>query len=55
MSGLDEAPAAIAVRDLPVLAAGLVTVTAWGLGLRRIRAAGAAPVVAILPGWIVAR
>ena len=41
MSVLDEAPVAIPVRrDLPALAAGLVTVTAWGSAFVGIRAAG---------------
>jgi drug/metabolite transporter (DMT)-like permease len=43
MSALDEAPAAIPVRrDVPALAAGLVTVTAWGSAFVGIRAAGEA-------------
>jgi len=41
MSVLDEAPVAVPVRrDLPALAAGLVTVTAWGSAFVGIRAAG---------------
>src|SRR2546423_7827788 len=41
MSVLDEAPGAVPVRrDLPALAAGLVTVTAWGSAFVGIRAAG---------------
>jgi drug/metabolite transporter (DMT)-like permease len=43
MSALDEAAAAIPVRpDVPALAAGLVTVTAWGSAFVGIRAAGEA-------------
>ncbi len=43
MSALDEAPVAIPVRrDVPALAAGLVTVTAWGSAFVGIRAAGEA-------------
>jgi drug/metabolite transporter (DMT)-like permease len=43
MSVLDEAPAAVpAPRDVPALAAGLVTVTAWGSAFVGIRAAGEA-------------
>jgi drug/metabolite transporter (DMT)-like permease len=48
MSALDEAPAALPVRDLPALAAGLVTVTAWGSAFVGIRAAGEA----LAPGAI---
>src|SRR6185312_14268636 len=41
MSVLDEAPVAVPVRrDLPALAAGLVTVMAWGSAFVGIRAAG---------------
>ena len=41
MSALDEAPAVVPMtRDVPALAAGLVTVTAWGSAFVGIRAAG---------------
>jgi drug/metabolite transporter (DMT)-like permease len=43
MSALDEAPVPVPVRrDVPALAAGLVTVIAWGSAFVGIRAAGAA-------------
>jgi drug/metabolite transporter (DMT)-like permease len=52
MSALDEASVAIPVpRDVPALAAGLVTVTAWGSAFVGIRAAGEA----LSPGAIALR